>query len=205
MSEKVEISGDIETPLIEQTKSNPMASWSNISVPGNVGTILQQQREKIRAWSEFADQKAFTAPVSMQEWTKRLVKNVEHYQANYIITFLVLMIYCVLTSPLLLIALAVSATGSFVVSKHEGQNLVIGGKEIPAKYRLQLRQMGFHKCLPLHVPKYALVGVIATPLLFIAGAGAALFWTLGVTATLIGGHASLRQAPETPDPFAQEV
>jgi len=50
-----------------------------------------------------------------------------------------------------------------------------------------------------------LVGVIATPLLFIAGAGAALFWTLGVTATLIGGHASLRQAPETPDPFAQEV
>ena len=24
-------------------------------------------------------------------------------------------------------------------------------------------------------------------------------------ATLIGGHASLRQAPETPDPFAQEV
>ena len=82
-----------------------------------------------------------------------------------------------------------------------------------------------------------MVGVIATPLLFIAGAGAALFWTLGVTgkyffykriknfghvdvvlqwtgsnsfdlyilATLIGGHASLRQAPETPDPFAQEV
>jgi len=188
MSGKVEISGDIETPLIEKTNSsNPMASWSNISVPGNVGTILQQQREKIRAWSEFADQKAFTAPVSMQEWAKRLVKNVEHYQANYIITFLVLMIYCVLTSPLLLIALAVSATGSFVVSKHEGQNLVIGGKEIPAKYR------------------YALVGVIATPLLFIAGAGAALFWTLGVTATLIGGHASLRQAPETPDPFAQEV
>ena len=71
------------------------------------------QREKIRAWSEFADQKAFTAPVSMQEWTKRLVKNVEHYQANYIITFLVLMIYCVLTSPLLLIALAVSATGEW--------------------------------------------------------------------------------------------
>ena len=43
MSEKVEISGDIETPLIEQTKSQPMASWSNISVPGNVGTLLQQQ------------------------------------------------------------------------------------------------------------------------------------------------------------------
>merc|ERR1711970_1232122 len=188
MSEKVEISGDIETPLIEQPKSSTMASWSNISVPGNVGTILQQQREKIRAWSEFADQKAFTAPVSMQEWTKRLVKNVEHYQANYIITFLVLMIYCVLTSPLLLIALAVSATGSFVVSKHEGQNLMIGGKEIPAKYR----QMGIHKCLPVPIPKYALVGVIATPLLFIAGAG--LFWTLGVTAALIGGPAFLPQS-----------
>ena len=28
---------------------------------------------------------------------------------------------------------------------------------------------------------------------------------LYILATLIGGHASLRQAPETPDPFAQEV
>ena len=78
--------------------------------------------------------------------------------------------------------------------------------------------------------RYALVGVISTPLLFIAGAGAALFWTLGVTgnvwlklrnffensdifkfwkniflATLIGGHASFRNAVETPDPFAEEV
>jgi len=189
--EKIEISGELDsTPLIpteKSTKSSIMASWSNISMPGNVGTVLQQQREKIRPWSEFADQKSFAAPVSMQEWTKRILKNIEHYQANYIITFMLLMVYCILTSPLLLIALAVSATGSYVVSKHEGQNLVIGGKQIPPQFR------------------YALVGMISFPLLFIAGVGAALFWTLGVTATLIGGHASFRLAPETPDPFAQEV
>lgn len=204
--EKIEISGELDSsPLIEKPNnklSGLMASWSNISMPGNVGTVLQQQlnsqlnlarhsaielREKIRPWSEFADQKAFSAPVSMQEWTKRLLKNIEHYQANYIITFMLLMVYCILTSPLLLIALAVSATGSYVVSKHEGQNLVIGGKQIPPQFR------------------YGLVGLISFPLLFIAGVGAALFWTLGVTATLIGGHASFRLAPETPDPFAQEV
>jgi len=190
--EKIEISGELDSsPLIggEQTtkKTSFMASWSNISMPGNVGTVLQQQRDKIRPWSEFAEQKSFAAPVSMQEWTKRLLKNIEHYQANYIITFMLLMVYCILTSPLLLIALAVSATGSYVVSKHEGQNLVIGGKQIPPQFR------------------YGLVGLISFPLLFIAGVGAALFWTLGVTATLIGGHASFRLAPETPDPFAQEV
>jgi len=189
--EKIEISGELDSsPLIEKPNNKPtglMASWSNISMPGNVGTVLQQQRDKIRPWSEFADQKAFSAPVSMQEWTKRLLKNIEHYQANYIITFMLLMVYCILTSPLLLIALAVSATGSYVVSKHEGQNLVIGGKQIPPQLR------------------YGLVGLISFPLLFIAGVGAALFWTLGVTATLIGGHASFRLAPETPDPFAQEV
>lgn len=190
--EKIEISGELDSsPLIEKPSNNKptglMASWSNISMPGNVGTVLQQQRDKIRPWSEFADQKAFSAPVSMQEWTKRLLKNIEHYQANYIITFMLLMVYCILTSPLLLIALAVSATGSYVVSKHEGQNLVIGGKQIPPQLR------------------YGLVGLISFPLLFIAGVGAALFWTLGVTATLIGGHASFRLAPETPDPFAQEV
>ena len=64
---------------------------------------------------------------------------------------MLLMVYCILTSPLLLIALAVSATGlfysfiqgnnrekilgSYVVSKHEGQNLVIGGKQIPPQFR----------------------------------------------------------------------
>jgi len=190
--EKIEISGELDSsPLIEQSTSKKsnflMASWSNISMPGNVGTVLQQQRDKIRPWSEFAEQKSFGAPVSMQEWTKRLLKNIEHYQANYIITFMLLMVYCILTSPLLLIALAVSATGSYVVSKHEGQNLVIGGKQIPPQFR------------------YGIVGLISFPLLFIAGVGAALFWTLGVTATLIGGHASFRVAPETPDPFAQEV
>lgn len=59
------------------------------------------------------------------------------------------MTYCVLTSPLLLIALAVSGIGnhlkssfflifdkgSYTVSKHEGQNLQIAGKEVPSKYR----------------------------------------------------------------------
>ena len=77
----------------------------------NVTIFNPIQREKIRAWNEFADQKSFTAPATIQEWSKRLVRNVEYYQANYIITFLILMLYCILTSPLLLIALAVSATG----------------------------------------------------------------------------------------------
>lgn len=188
-STSVEISGEIDTPLLQEknAENKAMASWANIGVAGNIRDVLTQQREKIKPWSEFSEQKSFSAPAGLQEWSKRMVKNVEHYQSNYIILFLLLMVYCILTSPLLLIALAVSATGSYAVSKHEGQTLKIGGKEIPAKYR------------------YALVGVISTPLLFIAGAGAALFWTLGVTATLIGGHASFRNAPETPDPFAQEV
>ena len=78
------------------------------------------QREKIRPWSEFAEQKSFNAPVGLQQWTKRLLKNVEHYQANYVITFLLLMVYCILTSPLLLIALSVSGIG-----KEANQLLII--------------------------------------------------------------------------------
>ena len=45
--EKIEISGELDsTPLIPtetSAKSSIMASWSNISMPGNVGTVLQQQ------------------------------------------------------------------------------------------------------------------------------------------------------------------
>ena len=47
MSERIEISGEIETPLLAEKSSSEtnsiMASWSNISVPGNVGAALQQQ------------------------------------------------------------------------------------------------------------------------------------------------------------------
>ena len=45
--EKIEISGELDSsPLIEKPNNKPtglMASWSNISMPGNVGTVLQQQ------------------------------------------------------------------------------------------------------------------------------------------------------------------
>merc|ERR1712193_304493 len=129
MSTSIDVSGEIDAPLIPENKESIMASWSNIALTGNVRDVLNAQREKIRPWSEFAEQKEFFAPAGLQEWTKRAIKNVSHYQSNYIIVFLVLMTYCVLTSALLL---------------------------------------------------------------FIAGAGAALFWTLGATATIIGGHASFR-------------
>ena len=50
--EKIEISGELDSsPLIEKPNNKPtglMASWSNISMPGNVGTVLQQQ---VSYWS----------------------------------------------------------------------------------------------------------------------------------------------------------
>merc|ERR1712037_258811 len=122
MSTSIDVSGEIDAPLIPEKKESFMASWSNIALTGNVRDVLNAQREKIRPWSEFAEQKEFFAPAGLQEWTKRAIKNVSHYQSNYIIVFLVLMTYCVLTSPLLLIALAVSGIGSYTVSKHEGQS-----------------------------------------------------------------------------------
>lgn len=53
------------------------------------------------------DQRRFSRPRNLGELCQRLVRNVEYYQSNYVFVFLGLILYCVATSPMLLVALAV--------------------------------------------------------------------------------------------------
>ncbi len=53
---------------------------------------------------------------SFYRLSKRLLKNADHFQSNYVFVFLVLFIYCLVTSPLLLIVLAAAGGACYIAS-----------------------------------------------------------------------------------------
>jgi len=133
---------------------------------------LSKSRERIRPWTTFFASSNFKAPVSAQRLPRRIVKNVEYFQSNYLFVFIGLFIYCMITSPLLFLAVM----GSFGVcyylfTKSLERRAVLFGKELTL------------------VQQYCMVGLCSLPVFYIVGAGAALFWVLGASFFLIMTHA----------------
>ncbi|XP_043539141.1 prenylated Rab acceptor protein 1 [Chiloscyllium plagiosum] len=90
---------------------------------------IERRRLTIRPWASFIDQKRFSRPKNFGEMCKRLVKNVEYFQSNYVFVFLGLIVYCVITSPMLLIALVVFFGACYIVHLRASQSrLVLFGK-----------------------------------------------------------------------------
>jgi len=145
----------------------------NLSTQGATEWV-SKRRETIRPWSTFFATSRFKVPVSAQRLPRRVVQNVEYFQSNYLFVFIGLFLYCLITSPLLLLAVMCAfGVCYWVFSRSQGHDrrLVIFGRE------LTLAQ------------QYSLIGLCSMPLFYIVGAGAALFWVLGASCFLIMTHA----------------
>lgn len=137
---------------------------------------LERHRAAIRPWGAFVDQRCFSRPRNLGELCQRLVRNVEYYQSNYVFVFLGLIVYCVVTSPMLLVALAVFFGACYILYLRTLQSkLVLFGREVS----------------PAH--QYAMAGAVSFPFFWLAGAGSAVFWVLGATLVVIGSHAAFHQ------------
>lgn len=167
----IDIKGDIVIPSsgsLDKMSLNAL----QVANPG-VRSWMQKRRENIRPWKEFVSTTRFTKPSSVANVGKRIVKNVEHFQSNYVFVFMGLLVYCLLTSPLLIIALAISFGACYFISvKNESKKLKLGS------YELTLAQ------------QYLGVACISLPLFFIAGATTAVFWVLGASFFFIMLHAA---------------
>uniref|UniRef100_A0A8C0U5I3 PRA1 family protein n=1 Tax=Cyanistes caeruleus TaxID=156563 RepID=A0A8C0U5I3_CYACU len=82
-------------------------SFSRLSPPGWVRQRLEEIWGGVRPWGSFLDQRRFGVPRDFGELCRRLGHNAERFQSNYLILFLGLVLYCLLTSQLLLVALGV--------------------------------------------------------------------------------------------------
>ncbi|KAK1128046.1 hypothetical protein K0M31_003536 [Melipona bicolor] len=177
---EIEIAGDMQIPQQQKEKSStgleflqiPQLPLTNIGYP-QAHEWIKHRKANIRPWSLFLNTSNIRPPPSLPRLSKRIVRNIEYFQSNYLFLFVGLVIYCLITSPLLLFAVAASLGACYKVSqRHAKQELTI------LNYKLTLAQV------------YSLVGICSLPIFYLVGAGAALFWVLGVSWFLITLHAA---------------
>merc|ERR1712165_531991 len=65
-----------------------------------------RRKANVRPFGVFFNTSNFQVPPSAGRLTKRLYKNVEYFQSNYVMVFFVLVLYCLITSPILIIVIA---------------------------------------------------------------------------------------------------
>ena len=163
-----EISGDIQSALL------PDEGESNASKIQRAKTWLMQKRSELKPWHEFLNIKKISRPNSAAEITRRIIANSKTYQANYVLIVLALLLYCIITSPLLLFGLGISTGGCHYIStKGKGQKITMAGREFSV------------------TEQYGLVVLISLPLFFLAGAGSTVFWIIGMSLFVICLHASI--------------
>ncbi|KPJ13716.1 Prenylated Rab acceptor protein 1 [Papilio machaon] len=132
-----------------------------------------------RPWTQFIATENFKTPASIPRLTRRFYRNIEYFQANYLVVFLGLFAYCLITSPLLLIAMVASFFGYRKLTS--GPNTwKIGNWELTK------------------TQQYAVYAAASMALCWLAGAGAVLFWVLGATVTVVALHASFFDAETLP-------
>jgi len=164
----------------ESTGVQENQTQSKMSLPVNLNIaspVLREwaskRREEIRPWVTFVKTTNFEPPQSLPKWSKRLYKNIEYFQSNYVFVFLILFLYCLITSPFLLVAMALSGGACYYASTKQMQRkLILGGREVTL------------------AQQYAAISVASIPLFVIAGAGTAVFWVIGASLFIIGLHAS---------------
>lgn len=149
---------------------------------------LLKTREGIRPWGEFINTSRFKTPKSVAPLPKRIVQNINHFQSNYLFVFLGLVVFCILTSPLLLVAIAVCMGACYIISlKNKESKLTILGRELSV------------------AQQYGVVGICSFPLFWLAGAGSAVFWVIGASVFVILLHAALYSSSEEAEPFDLEM
>lgn len=166
-------------PAAEEETVGPLGT--KISIPallpqGPAKQWLEQRRAAVRPWASFVDQRRFGKPRNFGELCKRLAHNVEYFQSNYLFVFLGLIAYCLITSPLLLVALAVFFGACYLLYlRSQHSRLVMFGRELST------------------AQQYGLAGGVSFPFFWLAGAGSAVFWVLGATLVVIGSHAAFHE------------
>ncbi|XP_070549009.1 prenylated Rab acceptor protein 1-like isoform X2 [Ptychodera flava] len=113
---------------------------------------VQKQRDKLQPWQEFLNTSKVSKPRSAAGLTKRITQNLEKFQSNYLLVSIGLFIYCIITSPLLLIACAFLVGGCyFIQARQSAGKVVLLGRELTVGQQ------------------YLAVGLISIPMFFMAG------------------------------------
>lgn len=179
MSENVNIdlSGEINSPLGSDKKGFQKLVQHLRSGAGPA--LLMGVLSSRKPWTQFVATENFKPPASIPRLSRRFYKNIEYFQANYLMVSLGLFAYCLITSPLLLIAIVASFFGYRKLTS--GPNTwKIGNWELTK------------------TQQYMVAAAASMLVCWLAGVGAVLFWVLGATVTVVALHATFFDAEALP-------
>jgi len=135
--------------------------------------FVHRWRQGVQPWGDFADFRKFSAPKALAPAGRRILKNVDRFRSNYVFVVLFVIAFAILTSPLLLVAVAISLGASYaILLKSPDKRIILAGHELS-----QSQQFG-------------LVGVMTIILFWFLGTGSIVFWIIGLSIVLILGHAA---------------
>merc|ERR1711874_489568 len=136
------------------------------------GMVRQETSQHQTFWSVLQHNQLPGSSIG-RETDQETVQECRYFQSNYVLVFLVPVLYCLLTSPLLLVVIAASGGAAYIAGlKNSERKLSVAGHEV------SLAQ------------QYAVIGLCSIPFFLLAGAGGVVFWVLGASLFFITGHAA---------------
>jgi len=126
--------------------------------------------KSMRSWSAFCDKTKFSLP-KIADTLSRFKSNLLYWQTNYVVIFLILVIYCIITNPwfLLIVGLCGGMWGYIFHWKKDPIKL--------GNYEVTERQ------------KTIILSVVTALLFYLASVGNTIFWLLGASITVVVFHA----------------
>lgn len=170
----IDVSGNMEPPKQEPKTGFGgfnMSTFSSFTRVPNLWDLLRLTRQNVRPWSEFLQTSNFKTVANVPRLSNRIIRNLGYFQSNYLFVSLGLIVYCLLTSPLILIVLGGVFYACYKI------------KQANAPVAFFSRQLNTNQqCIA--------VNIASVPLLYLAGAGAIMFWVIGASFFVISLHAA---------------
>jgi hypothetical protein len=146
----------------------------------NAQTAASWLGQRYRPWSEFFSTKKFGFP-KLDSAIQRIQNNLSHFLTNYLCIFVVLLVYCVVTSFVLLLALIALAGLCYSIRQRTLRGpVIIAGNELPPSLL------------------YSLAIIVVIPLFYLADTSGVIGWVAGTSVFMIFLHAVLYGSEEVP-------
>lgn len=139
-------------------------------------------RQRLRPWStEFFAFSKFGWPPSIVGVVPRIKHNLQYFTTNYLCLVVILLVYCILTSFLMLLTLIVLGGLIYTIyTRTQKGPVVFAGQEIP--------------------PSLLYTGalMLCFPMFYLADVGEVMYWVIGSSMFLVLAHATFYCSEEVP-------
>ncbi|KAF9982911.1 hypothetical protein BGZ65_002377 [Modicella reniformis] len=139
---------------------------------GYINRFRRDHLSTLRPMAEFLDSNRLSKPTSVASMTSRLSCNIPYFRSNYILVFVGITAYSLVTNATLMFSAGIVATGWHFISKIPPEGIVIGED----RYNPRQLRTG--------------LGCIAVPLFFYSSTLGTIFYIIGASAVSILGHAA---------------